>query len=388
MKGHSHLSPSSADRWLNCPGSVHLSATVPTPPTSPAALEGTIAHAFAEKWLRSGTNADQSDHVFVNGVKYDCNADMAEHVQGYLDYVRGVCKGTGEAYIEQELKLDPIVPGCYGTGDYVVVSPFDSIDVIDLKYGRGVTVEAEDNPQLMIYAIGAYIKFKDYEPFRVRLHIYQPRADHEDGIARVVEYTIDQLKEWSNNVLIPGAKRVVEQPNNFKTGSHCRWCPAAGVCKANAEQSLAIAETSFSAVDSGTVELPDPHKLTVEQVSKILKGASMFEGWVASVRSYALALAESGKEIPAYALKQKYGNRKWIDEKQVAELATRKFGKKAAFKQELKSPAQLEKLKGGKDFVAKHAVKPEAGYTLVLASENNQKVLSKAERLFDPLEGI
>jgi hypothetical protein len=172
-RAHAYLSCSSSDRWLACTVAPSLEANF-SDESSVFAAEGTKAHELAEKALVAKVNASD--------VAGDYPAEMRDYVQMYLDYVRGVAVGARDVLIEQRLDISKWVPECFGTADAVVIHG-ETIHVIDLKYGKGLRVDAEKNSQLMLYALGAYEENNFiYGPFtKAVLHVVQPRLDHFDA---------------------------------------------------------------------------------------------------------------------------------------------------------------------------------------------------------------
>lgn len=226
--GHHPLGPSAAHRWMPCPASVFLSAEVPEGPSSPAAMEGTLAHGEAERVLRG---------------EQDVCIDFPE-AQEYVDYVLSLGTLVG---IEAELMWEDYIPEGYGTADAIVISQDESIlECIDLKFGRGIRVEAQDNPQGNFYLLGCALLYGRLYPIKkYRFTIHQPRLDH----ISIAEYTYGQLMEFGEKIKkiylhMILANKLVPNPGE----KQCQWCPVSGMCKAQADRMLSIAQQEFQNV--------------------------------------------------------------------------------------------------------------------------------------------
>lgn len=212
---HALLSPSSSDRWLACTPAPLIEVNYPNQ-FSAVAHEGTIAHELAEKALNLRLSADLIAGPY--------SKEMRKHVQTYLDYVNAI---SGKLLVEQRLALDPVVPQAFGTSDAVVIDDKD-IHVIDLKYGKGVPVGAENNTQLMLYMVGAYLAFDEAQgPFDTfHVHIVQPRIA---GGNSSWTFDFDTLAEFMEKVK-PLALLAMEGQGERVAGDHCRWCKAKADC--------------------------------------------------------------------------------------------------------------------------------------------------------------
>lgn len=356
-KPHAILGASSSHRWLACPGSVRLSAGLPST-TSAYAAEGTAAHELAEKCLSLGHDA--ADHlgetIVVNGTGYEVTDEMAEAVQVYLNVVRQELAEAGEGAefkVEQRFDLGWLYPGLYGTNDAMVGQPFGTLKVFDYKHGAGVAVEAECNPQLLYYGLGA--AYGDaYE--EAELIIVQPRAYHPDGPVRRYRIPIGELFGWAGSVLLPGAKATEDPAAPLVAGEHCRFCPAVAVCPQQHENALAVAKEAFAPVPQSP---PAPEALTHEDLRRIMDAADMVESWLSAVRSHVRTLIETGMALPeelGYKLVAGRASRKWKSEDEAEQLLLALLSNPDdAYTRKLLSPAQAEKLLKG---AAKQALEP------------------------------
>lgn len=383
-KGHSSIGASTCHRWWNCPGSVALVATVPPQPPSPYAEEGTAAHELAERCLITWIPPEQFiGQTMKNGI--EVTEEMCEAVQIYLDTIREDAKEMGidltnaENYgtylqVEHKFHLDHIDEDAYGTNDANLAEPFGLLRVYDYKHGSGVPVEVKNNKQGMYYAIGAALQGDFNE---VEIVIVQPNAPHRDGPVRRWRFPISELHAFEAELV--GRISDTRAPNApLIAGDHCKFCPAAGCCPALQEKALAVAQGDFNA---------KPETIAPEQIKRILDNAELINNFVASVEAFAQSVLERGGEIPGYKLVKKKSNRKWIDEEAV-ELV---YPEAVEMVKKIKSPAQLEKLIGGKkgkEQIEALCYKPDNGNVLAPESDPRPEVKSSALADFQTLETL
>jgi len=364
---HAKLPPSSAYRWMRCPASVALCATVPEP-DSVYAREGSFAHEIAAAILTSDHNHVASLIGTTDG-EFTCDRRMAEHLQAYVDVVRSrqMCY-DGELQVEQRVVLTKDI---WGTAD-ALVWQHRRLDVFDLKFGAGKAVSAVDNVQMKIYALAATATFsdmvKEYGVETIGLHIVQPRRpmlSDDDDPHTSWDITLADLQAWAKDDLIPAAAAAVStaQPAAYTAGTHCGFCAAKGICPQLRADATELAMDLF--VDQEET-LPAPSTLPPETIAEALRRAAIIETWIDAVRQFALAQASRGEAIPGYKLVEKTGNRKWRDEA-VALDTTAKAGLADPYTKKLFSPAQAEKAlgKGGKALVADLCERPVTGVQLV-----------------------
>jgi len=343
---HASLGASSAHRWMACPGSVRLIAENPSlnqRESSPHAREGTAAHELAAELLTNGGLAvDHIGRIFtVEGYEIPVTVEMATNVQMYVDLCLGARDAMGtdirQVLVEASLsleKLNPPVP-MFGTGDYVLIG-HNTVQVWDYKNGAGVRVDAQDNPQLLYYALGAVL-LAGRKVREVQVHIVQPRIPRSDGsIVSSATYTWDQLIAFKER-LLDAARATQRSDAVLVAGSHCRWCPVSPICPAQANQALAVAQDDFSSP-------PTLATLTAEDLSYILDKAPLVEAWFNSVREHVRTVLEEGGTVPGWHLSPKRATRRWVDEAHAEKYLRRKIGAKQAYTRKLISPAQAEKL--------------------------------------------
>lgn len=355
---HALFSPSSAARWMACPGSVALAKDLPDE-SSDFADEGTAAHELAALCLLGGSDAAEhvSRQITVNGKAYTVDAEMASHVQVYLDTVRGLADLGDELRIEQRLPIGHITgeEGAHGTADALVLVG-DELVIIDLKYGRGVEVDAERNAQLQIYALGALHEFDlVYAPTQVRLIICQPRRHH------VSEWTcsVEDLCEFGKAVTLKAnrARACIEQgdvdPGDdlHPTEHGCRFCRAKATCLALRQRVLDTLTDDF--VDCSLPLAPQlagaqeriEHS-DAAQLAECLALCDLVEGWCKAVRARAESELLAGRDVPGFKLVEgRKGARRWTDTDE-AEVLLKAMGLKHSliYDYSVISPTTAERL--------------------------------------------
>ena len=373
-KAHAKLSPSAAARWINCPGSVALSELCPPPGSSDYADEGTLAHLIAEhKVLLTSGEITQAyyDKRLANALKsqYYCG-EMDEATTYYMDTVMEIyCEGlkkdkSAELMVEQRFDLGSWVPECFGTADAVVIAG-DTIEVIDLKYGKGVRVDATGNPQLRLYGLGAAAMYGDiYDLKKVRMTIIQPRLDH----VSTEEMGIVELYSWADMVVRPAAHQALGKDAPLACGDWCRWCPAKATCRKRAEASLELARYEFQ----------KPPLLQPDEIGEILREAEELQKWAADVQAYALEQALQGEHFDGWKLVEGRSVRKYADDLKVAEtLIAAGYDEALLYERKLLGLTAMEKLVGKKkltttlgDLIVKPAGKP----VLVPLSDKREEI--------------
>ena len=303
---HALLSPSSAHRWLNCPPSAKLCAAQEET-TSVYAQQGTDAHELCQHKLEKALGLDTTDPT-ENLTYYDeemenCANDYASFVMETLAKIKDTCPDP-VVLIEQRLDFSRFVPQGFGRGDCVIIAD-GTMHVIDFKYGLGVLVSAEDNPQMLCYALGA-LELLDslYEFDQISMTIFQPRRDN------ISTFTIakDELLVWAENTLAPTAKLAYEGKGEFKAGDHCQFCKIKATCRKRAEYNLEMARYDFEM----------PVNLDHIEIAAILDKADQLASWVEDVKEYALAEALRGTRFDGYKVVAGRANRKYTDESAAA----------------------------------------------------------------------
>lgn len=372
---HARLGPSAAHRWINCPGSVALSEKCPAPKSSTYAEEGTVAHSLAElklrKYLGELRGAAYTPKLKKIQSSEYYNNEMEEATDFYVDAVLERLAAAGsdaELLVEQQFSLDKWVPESFGTSDAVVIGG-NAIEVIDLKYGKGVRVDATSNPQLRLYGLGAAELFGDLYDFEnVRETIIQPRLDH----VSTEEIALDDLRSWATEIVAPAARLAMDGAEIWNAGEWCRFCPAKAVCRARAETNLELAKHEFKA----------PPLLTDEEIGEILKKAEELEKWAADVAAYALDQALAGKHFDGWKLVEGRSVRKYADDIKVAEtLKAAGFDEAMLYERKLYGITAMEKIVGKKkltETLGELIVKPAGRPTLVPESDKREAIETAA----------
>lgn len=325
-RAHALLSASSAHRWLNCPSSA-VAAQAYEDKGSPFAAEGTTAHEVAELTARGETLTPVGD----------ITEEMIRHAEEYRDYISEL-KLLDDAVVlyEQRVDFSHIVPGGFGTCDCILIQG-STLTIIDYKYGKGVKVDAKDNPQMMLYALGALNDFGiAYDVDTVEMHIFQPRI----GNISVDCLTMGDLIEWAERTVKPTAAKAAQGKGGYKAGEWCKFCPHAGKCRALTKTCTEYVETHGMRV---AVPVLAPH-----EVADVLAMEPLVSLWLKRVRSQALTDLLDGKEIPGFKVVEgKQGNRKWTDELQVLQALTEAgHSREDITETKLLSPASMDKAIG------------------------------------------
>ena len=366
MAKHALLSASSANRWLNCPKSVRLTEDIPEPKSSPFAAEGTLAHAIAEEYLRgcaSGKGCAFEDYEVPDKFKNDplYYDGMFQDVVPYLEYIVNTYESKSRAAtldIEARLDFSKYVPGGFGTGDAVIIDN-DTLEIIDLKFGKGVLVEAEDNPQIMLYGLGALHVYDYIFDIRtVKMTIVQPRLNH----LATFELKAHELREWGNKDVAPIAQLAYNGVGEQKAGEWCRWCKVKATCKARAEK------------QGQTIAMMAEAELTDDQICQVLAASSEVKAWLSDVESNIVQRLTDGGSLAGWKLVEGRSNRKIKEPEALAEVLLSNGVESALIykPQELQSLTMLEKAVGKtrfKELCGDYVYKPPGKASLVPESD-------------------
>ena len=365
MSAHAQLSPSSAVRWMTCPGSVRMCEGIPDT-SSDASLEGTMMHTVSSHCLSRGTDAAGSVGVTDPETGLILQAEQAQAVQTYVDTVRDICETTGgKLLVEQRLSIWHMTgeEDAHGTADAVILT-MDELIVIDAKFGRGVAVDAEENPQLMMYAAAAYVEHElAYDFKRVRMMIVQPRLNASP------EWTIPvtELNEFMEEVQF--SAELTRQPDAplVPSAKGCQWCRAKATCPA-------ITNRIMDDFDTVVPETADERDL-----ARIMANADMIEKWVKAVRAEVERRLLAGEPVPGYKLVQgKKGNRQWADPDAAEEtLKGMRVKHDQMYDYKLASPTSIEKLAKAGDVGPRQWAKIQ---DLITQSEGQPSVAPESDK--------
>lgn len=375
-RAHAKLSCSGASRWMACTPSAMLEEEFmqgKVDKGSDASREGTIAHMLGEFLIKKelGILTVFDKAVYRNDVLTSqyYNEDMQQHCENYRDFVLGHYQDaqniTKDAviFLEEKLDLTEYIPEGFGTSDNSIISD-DLLHVIDLKYGKGIMVDAFENKQLMLYGLGAYLAYSmAYDIKRVRMSIFQPRKDNYSSY----EISVEALLHWANTELKDKAQSAFDGKGVQVAGKHCGWCKVSGQCKANAEYNTSMIAKDF----------PQPFLLSDSEIVEVLEKLDTFAGWVKAVKDHAFSEAMGGKKWQGWKLVEGRSNRKYEDETAISSVLIKEgFAKDSIFNMKLKGLGDMEKLLGkGKftELIGEYIVKPPGAPALVPESDKRQE---------------
>ena len=413
---HAQWSASATDRNWNCSGAIALTDNLPER-TNEAADWGTCAHQIAEKCLRLGTQADEYIGTTEKAKthSFEVDEEMAETAQLYVYYVRKTVIAAAPPktnpadllHIEQHFSLADLNPPFQagGTADAVIYKPaIEELEVVDLKGGRGVVVEAKGNPQLRTYALGAMLANKGLKVKTAKVTIIQPRAPHKDGPVRSETFHVSDLFEWTVDLVdvmhrskmaweeyklvLDGTMTVTAWEMKWlKAGSHCKFCKRAGKCSAQEQAALDVAQVWFDDLDIPRIG-NTPDKMDPQKLAATLDMLDMVSEWINAVRAHAQEQAEMGVQIPGYQLVEKIGNRRWKLPESSIVAALNSIGVEDPFTRKVVTPAQAEKLLGKrKKEIEPWVERPITGTNLVAVSKTSRPAVAPAvEKHFSILE--
>ena len=308
MGKHALLSASSSHRWMNCPPSARLCEEYEDKGSS-YAMEGTAAHTLCEYELKkalgmAAKDPHENDPFCYNSEMEECAVGYAAYIMELVATAKQICADP-VVLIEQRLDFSKYVEDGFGTGDCVVIAD-GTLHIVDYKHGLGVLVEAEDNPQMKLYALGALELFEGiYDISEVSMTIYQPRRDN------VSTHTVskESLFQWAEEILKPAATLAFAGDGDFNCGDWCQFCKAKHDCRKRAERNMELAKYDFKL----------PPLLEDDEVESILDRIDQLVAWASDIKDYALQAALGGKQWSGYKLVEGRSNRKYVNDEVVAE---------------------------------------------------------------------
>lgn len=342
-RAHALLSASASHRWLTCTPSVRLEEQFPDS-TSEYAEEGTLAHEIAELKLRKYFVEPMSQSTFTRRLnkmkKHELFQDeMLRHTDTYLEYLQGLTIGFSYSpyvAVEKKLNYSSYAPEGFGTVDCLIIGG-DTLYITDFKYGKGVKVQADNNPQMKLYALGAYVEYSFLYPIKnVHLAIIQPRLDS------ISEFTLslDELLAWGEEIK-PLAQKAFNGEGDFVPGEHCKFCKAKAQCRARAEQYAALEDFNYM----------KPPLISNDEVGQILEKAEHIESWIKALKEYALAECLKGNEIPNWKAVEGRTTRNYVDlDKAFSHLKENGIDEAILYDRVPLTVAKIEKELGKKEF--------------------------------------
>ena len=361
---HSIYGGSGAHRYLYCAGSIKAEEGIPDE-TSEFAQLGTDSHELSDICFKNKrtTRSFIGQKPLTNKERV-VDAEMADYVQQYVDFVTAI---GGDQEYEQRVTYYEYIPGGFGTADVIIVKD-DTLYVIDLKYGKGIKVDADNNPAMQLYGLGALLERDSFQSFeKVILIIHQPRLNH--------------ISEWETT---PGAlykfgefakERVeltrAENPERTPGEKQCQWCRAKATCPALQTQTEHALMVEFE--DLSVKPLKEPKELTDQDLAFVLQHKVTIEKWLKSVEQHVVGKIESGHGFPGFKMVEGRSNRKWADEKEAEKLLRKLLGAEDAYNKKLLTAPQAEKALGKEDKgkIRDLIVKPEG--KPVLVSEDDKR---------------
>nr|DAQ36539.1 MAG TPA: Protein of unknown function (DUF2800) [Caudoviricetes sp.] len=372
---HALLSASGAHRWLHCTGSPLLEKDFPDS-TSVYAQEGTLAHYLCELKLMAYTGEITKRKLTSMKNKLMKSElwqpEMDSTSEAYLDYIKDITMSyTVKPVILTEKKVDfsQYVPEGFGTADCLILAG-DTLHVVDYKHGKGVVVDADHNPQMMLYALGAMSELSLLYRFKfVHMTIVQPRVNN------ISEFTMtaDELREWGETVVKPKAEAAISGNGTFEAGDWCRFCRAKRQCK-----------TRYESNDSLYPELSaqhDPRLITLDELGEYLRRGRDMAAWLEDMKEYALSESLAGADVPGWKAVEGRGSRAFTDTDEAVEtLIKNGIDESVLYERRVLTLAQMEKAVGKKafgelvgDLVVKNPGKP----TLVEESDKRPRITNQ-----------
>ncbi len=337
MAEHAKLSASGSKKWLNCPGSVAFEKEFPDE-ESEFAKEGTTAHALGELKIKLALKEITRVQYHKQKASLQTNNEMEKYIESYKDFVTerynealAISKGAA-IFLEQKVDYSDYAPDGFGTSDVIIVTN-GKMEIIDLKYGKGVSVKAQKNPQMMLYALGALKEYDFiYDIKNVIMTIYQPRKDNIESF----EMTTDALYQWGAEIR-PLAEKAHQGVKEYKAGKHCteNFCKAKAVCRTFSE--------SMEKIESYADKTPE--RLNNTEIAEILDKVDQLVKWAKSVKEYALQKALQGEVFTGFKVVEGRKRRGWnkSEDEIIKVLQDMGASDETIYKKTLRSVTEMEK---------------------------------------------
>lgn len=382
---HAILSASGASRWMACTPSARLEEQFPDS-TSEYAKEGSLAHELCELKVRKNLIEPMHTRTYNSKLKkikeHELWQDeMDRHTDTYLEYIQGLVHSYNCApavMVEKKVDFSSYVPDGFGTADCIIIAE-GVLHVIDFKYGKGVAVSAENNPQMKLYGLGAYLEYSFlYAIDKVKMTIVQPRLDDISEC----EISTTELMEWAEEVVKPLAEKAYKGEGTYIAGNHCKFCRAKATCRERARMNLETSKFDFK----------EPALLSDEEVGEALKMAQDLAKWAEDLKDYALAESLKGKLIPGWKAVEGRGSRVFTDNEEALKvLIGSGIDETMLYERKQLTLAQIEKVLGPKQFkelVGNMVEKSPGKPTLVIETDKREAITNKTTAIEDFKEEI
>lgn len=372
MTTHAKLSASGSARWLACTGSVKAESTLPNTTTS-FAMEGTTAHALADMCLSDVLSPHDYINQQIEGIIVD--EEMADHVASYIAYVKSF---SGIHFYEVRVDFSEWIPNGFGTSDAIVIDEkLKTVHVIDLKYGKGLPVDADNNSQGMLYALGVLSEYSFiYDLDNVVIHIYQPRIKNYSSWA----ISTSDLLKWAEWAKQRAEEALEDNAPRTPSDKACQWCKAKATCKALLDHTHNVLMNDFDELDNIKADT-----LTDSELKVIMDNAKLIKSWLDAVEYHIFDKLNNGEVFDGYKLVEGRATRSWINEEETAKVLSEKLSADEMYKHTLISPAQAEKLLKTNAVIIKPLISKSEGKPTLVQSCDKRDAINKAN-VFDALE--
>jgi len=361
VTAHARLSASSAHRWARCPYSITAEKDIPNT-SSAASIEGTCAHELAEICLPE--KLDPRDYIGTEVANHVVDSDMADHIQGYIDYIYSHGVGSSARFYELRVCYAHVVPDGFGTCDCVVISG-DTLHIIDLKYGIGEHVEARENYQLLLYAIGAMQYFSWINFSYIKMHIYQPRKNNVDSWTQAASDFVLWREFFSTRAM----ETYSDDAPALPSPKGCHWCRARGECVELAK----YVEQRVKFKDA----IEKDRKTDLEYSEAVFKDKKVIESFLKANEERLKNALEMGIKFEDVKLVKRRAVRRFEDDDLLKEALENQIGDKA-YKKELISVSKAEKIIGKNRFkelgFSSFVVYPDIGTAVALSNDKRKEV--------------